>query len=71
MKYVNINTGESISLATYNQLNPSGQANFRLDTSTPQPTHQIIEHRSDSMSVGDAVGLVVATPFIILNELFG
>ncbi len=73
MKYVNKNTGESISPSTYSQLNPSAQANFTLDVSTPQAqtTHQIVEHRSDSLSVGDAVVTLAVLPLAILGDLFG
>lgn len=72
MKYINKNTGDSISVETYNNLNPSAQTNFILDTSVPQPqtTHQIIETRSDNLSVGDAVALVAITPFVILKSIF-
>jgi hypothetical protein len=72
MKYINKNTGDSISVATYNNLNPSAQINFTLDVSTSQPqtTHQIIETKSDSLSVGDAVALVALTPLIILKSIF-
>jgi len=73
MKYVNKNSGESISVETYRQLNPSAQANFTLDVSSNQPqvTHQIVEHRSDNLSIGDAVVGVAVLPFVILGELFG
>jgi hypothetical protein len=72
MKYINKNTGDSISVETYNNLNPSAQINFTLDVSTPQPqtTHQIVETRSDSLSVGDAVALVALTPVLIFKSLF-
>ncbi len=73
MKYVNKSTGESISVATFNQLTPTAQSNFALDVSTPQPqvTHQIVEHRSDSLSIGDAVVGVAVLPLVIFGELFG
>ncbi len=71
MKYVNINSGESISIETYKRLTPTAQANFTPDEDKPQVSHQIIEHRSNKMSMGDAVGLAIVTPLVILGELLG
>lgn len=73
MKYVNINSGETIGVATYNSLTDRAKSNYVLDIETPQPqvTHQIIETRSDNLSVGDAIVGVAVLPFAILGKLFG
>ena len=71
MKYINKNTGDSISVETFRNLNPSAQSNFVLDVSSQtQTTHQIIETKSDNLSVGDAIALVAITPLVIFKSIF-
>lgn len=70
MKYINKNTGDSISEEVFNQLSDSAKDNFIQAEDTVIKSHQIIETKSENMSIGDAVGLVAITPLIIFKSIF-
>lgn len=71
MKYVNKNTGESISYETYAQLTELGKSNYVLDKSSNTTiNHQIIETKSNNLSVGDGIAVAVLAPIAIVASIF-
>lgn len=70
MNYINKNTGDQITESTYRNLNESAKINFIASEEVITTTRQIIETKSDNMSIGDAVALVAVTPLIIFKSLF-
>lgn len=71
MKYINKNTGESISQETYLQLEEFGKSNYILDkSSNTTVNHQIIETKSDNLSVGDGIAVAVLAPIAIVASIF-
>tara|TARA_R110000772_G_scaffold112913_1_gene217219 strand:+ start:37 stop:288 length:252 start_codon:yes stop_codon:yes gene_type:complete len=83
MKYINKNTGDSISESVYFQLNESAKDNFIqsedvvnkthtiVETKSDNKSHTIVETRSDSLSVGDVVAVAVLSPVILFKSIFG
>lgn len=71
MKYINKNTGDSITESVYYQLNDSAKANFIQIKEEIVKTHQIIETKSDNLSVGDAVAVIALSPVFLFKSLFG
>jgi hypothetical protein len=71
MKYINKNTGDSISESVYFQLSETAQSNFIASEDSVVKTHTIVETTSNNLSVGDAIGLVVLSPVILFKSLFG
>ena len=74
MKYVNKNTGDVIGSEVYSQLSTTAKSNFILvqeqTRSTVTKTHQVIETKSNSMSIGDGIAAAVALPIIAVWSLF-
>ena len=74
MKYVNKNTGDVISSNVYNQLSAQAMSNFIAIKESVIPsvikTHQIIETKSDSMSIGDGIACAVILPIIAIWSMF-
>ena len=71
MKYINKNTGDSISEAVYSQLNETAKDNFIQSEDVVNKTHTVVETKSDNLSIGDAVAVVVLSPVILFKSLFG
>lgn len=71
MKYINKNTGDAISEAVYSQLNETARSNFIQAEDVVNKTHTIVETKSDSLSIGDAVAVVALSPVILFKSLFG
>jgi len=71
MKYINKNTGDSISEAVYYQLNETAKDNFIQSEDVVNKTHTVVETKSDNLSIGDAVAVVVLSPVILFKSLFG
>jgi chorismate mutase len=71
MKYINKNTGDSISEAVYSQLNETAKDNFIQAEDVVNKTHTVVETKSDNLSIGDAVAVVVLSPVILFKSLFG
>ena len=74
MKYVNKNTGDVVGTEVYSQLSTEARNNFVAIKEQPQATttktHQIVETRSDSMSVGDGIAAAVVLPIAIVLSIF-
>jgi hypothetical protein len=70
MKYINKNTGDTISKVVYNQLSTIAKNNFIPVSDESNKTHQIIETRSENLSVGDGIAVAVALPLLFLNSFF-
>jgi len=74
MKYINKNTGDVIRLAVYSQLSLEARSNFIEIKEQSEPTvtktHQVIETRSDSLSVGDGIAAVVVLPIALVWSIF-
>jgi len=66
MNYINKNTGDLISQETYNQLSSAAKANYIASPAVNQTTHHITE--SKNLSVGDAIGVAVLTPLLIIDS---
>lgn len=71
MKYINKNTGDSISESVYFQLNETAKDNFIQAENVVNKTHTVLETKSDNLSIGDAVAVVVLSPVILFKSLFG
>jgi len=71
MKYINKNTGDSISESVYSQLNETAKDNFIQAEDVVNKTHTVVETKSDNLSIGDAVGVVALSPVILFKSLFG
>lgn len=70
MKYINKNTGDSITVDVYLQLNESAKQNFIKSEDVVNKTHSVVETKSDNLSVGDAIAVVALSPLIIIKSLF-
>jgi|TARA_R110001606_G_C14979606_1_gene604241 hypothetical protein len=74
MKYVNKNTGDVVGTEVYSQLSNEAKNNFIIikeqSNQHTTKTHQIIENRSDSMSLGDGIAATVLLPIAILSSIF-
>jgi hypothetical protein len=71
MKYINKNTGDSISESVYSQLSETARNNFIQVEDVVTKTHTVVETKSDSLSIGDAVAVVALSPIIIFKSIFG
>jgi hypothetical protein len=71
MKYINKNTGDSISEAVYYELNETAKDNFIQAEDVVNKKHTVFETKSDNLSIGDAVAVVVLSPVILFKSLFG
>ena len=71
MRYINRNTGDSISESVYNQLSREAKLNFICAEEKVNKTHSIVETKSDNLSIGDAIAVTVLSPVILFKTLFG
>jgi uncharacterized protein YdeI (YjbR/CyaY-like superfamily) len=73
MRYINKNTGETISETVYKQLSSIVQDQYIMMVEDPkkmETVHTIVEHKDDHATVGDALTVIALTPLLLLSRIF-